>query len=686
MSNKKIEVLSPAGSLEAVYSAVRCGANAIYLGGADFSARQNATNFNDDELVEAIQYCHLHGVKVYQAINTIVFDSQLEQLIKTAKRSAEIGVDAFIIQDLGVTYAIKQAIPDIHLHASTQMTIHTKQGAVLAKEMGFSRVVVSRELSKEQIAEICTVDIEVEAFVHGALCMSVSGQCYMSAMIGSRSANRGLCAQACRLPFSAIEDEKRCDLSLKDMSLVNEISDLIEIGVTSLKIEGRMKRPEYVAAATTACRAAVDGVKPNLDNLRAVFSRSGFTNGYFNDKLGIDMFGIREKEDVVSATDVLPELKELYRKETKATTIQFVLELKKDINAKLTAIDSEGNEATVEGDVPQIAQNRPSDLAQAEKQLSKLGDTVYDFGGVTGTIDDGIMLPASAFNDLRRKVISELDNIRIGKNSNKYTDGNVELNFPKTLNIKEKKIRVELHKASQVEELDVCDLEQIILPLNEVISATDELLEIKDILAIAPPRFIAGNEKEIIEKLKSLKSKGFSHLYCNNISHIKIGKDLGFILHGGFGLNVANSLSMKELSELGLTDTTVSFELKLNQILHLGDFMPYGVIAHGNLPLMLTRNCPIKVVVGCKNCTNKLTDRTGRRFEVLCDGVSTEIINSDVLYMADRLSEIQGVSFITLKFYNEATEVINQIINQYKNGSRNAPKEFTRGLYYRGIQ
>ena len=686
MSNKNIEILSPAGSMEALISAVRCGANAIYLGGTDFSARQNATNFTDDELVQAVEFCHLHNVKVHQAINTIVFDTQFERLINTVNRSAEIGVDAFIVQDLGVLSIVKQAVPDMPLHASTQMTIHTKQGAILAKELGFSRVVIARELSKEQIAEICTVGIETEVFVHGALCMCVSGQCYMSAMIGSRSANRGLCAQACRLPFSAIDDEKRCDLSLKDMSLVENIPELIEIGVTSIKIEGRMKRPEYVAAATTACRAAADGKNPDMETLKAVFSRSGFTDGYFKDELGADMFGIRGRDDVVSANDVLPQLKELYRKENKVTNIQFVIEIIGNCPSKLTVTDAQGNTAAVTGEVPQIAQNRPSDLAQAEKQLSKLGDTVYEFDGVTGTMDEGLMLPASVFNELRRNVILELDKVRLVKNKADYTIRKVELNFTKALGTKKRTIRLELHKASQLQGLNLGDVEQIILPLNEVVSKADSLLNTKEILTIAPPRFMAGNEKEVIEKLKALKEKHFSHLYCNNLAHIEIGKLLGYTLHGGFGLNIANSLALKELSKLGLADTTLSFELKLNQILQLGNFMPFGIIAHGSLPLMLTRNCPIKGVVGCKNCTKTLTDRTGRTFEVVCDGTTTEILNSDKLFMADRLGEIEGVSFITLKFYGETTDEINETIEQYRTGSKVTLKEFTRGLYYRGIQ
>ncbi|HHX56840.1 MAG TPA: U32 family peptidase, partial [Clostridiales bacterium] len=313
MSNKQAspEILAPCGSLESIYAAIRCGANAVYLGGKEFSARQNAANFDVDELKTAVDYCHLFGAKVYLTVNTVLFDSELNDFQKYIIDSAMIGVDAFIVQDLGVCELIKKVVPNIPLHASTQMTVHTPNGALIAKEMGFSRVVVARELNKNQIAEICKTGIEVEVFVHGALCVSVSGQCYMSAIIGSRSANRGLCAQACRLPFTSNNDGKACALSLKDLSLVENLKELQEIGVSSFKIEGRMKRPEYVAAAVSACVKAVKNEKVDTHELRSVFSRSGFTDGYYSDNHN-NMFGIRQKDDVVSAFDVLPNLKKLY--------------------------------------------------------------------------------------------------------------------------------------------------------------------------------------------------------------------------------------------------------------------------------------------------------------------------------------------------------------------------------------
>ena len=227
------EILAPAGSMEALVAAIRGGANAVYLGAKAFSARANATNFDNEELIKAVSYAHKCGVKIYQTINTLIFDNQFDELVSMVQFSCKIGIDAFIVQDLGIVEMIKNIAPDMPLHASTQMSVHTVEGALFLKSLGFKRVVVSREVSKEILSKLVKTGIEIEAFVHGALCMSVSGQCYMSAMIGSRSANRGLCAQACRLPFSAQQNpdgEIRNDLSLKDMSYVEFINELNQMG------------------------------------------------------------------------------------------------------------------------------------------------------------------------------------------------------------------------------------------------------------------------------------------------------------------------------------------------------------------------------------------------------------------------------------------------------------------------
>ena len=681
------EILAPAGGPEALRAALMCGADAVYIGGKDFSARQNAANFSDDEIFEAAKLCHLYGAKLYIAVNTMLFDSQLEPFLNTVRGYAQLGADALIVQDIGAARLIHELIPDMPLHASTQMTIHTAEGALFAKEMGFSRIVAARELSEQAISEICSAGIEVEAFVHGALCMSVSGQCYMSAVIGSRSANRGLCAQACRLPFSAGENSADSALSLKDMCHIGYLQRLSELGVFSFKTEGRMKRPEYVAAAVTACRAALNGEQPDIDTLRAVFSRSGFTDGYITGKRTA-MFGTREKDDVISAKDVLPQLRELYRHTRKCTALNFSVRLKKDSPLGLEAWDNDGNRITLEGDIPQTAINKPTDGQMLSKQLSKLGDTVYKFGTLNADIDDGLMLPVSSLNELRRRACEKMNEARIKANTPVYTVGEMpQLNFPKLMNIKKKDIRIRLNGLSQLSER-ICNLsDEIILPMHCLRNENKIVISGKDKLIIEPPRIIT-DEKETVSELKTLYDMGFTRLMCNNAAYLKIGKDIGFELHGDCFLNVGNSASIQTLAEYGVKDITASFELKLSQLSHLADFLPYGIIAYGRLPLMLTRNCPVRNGSGlCRNSGNcSLTDRTGRHFPVVCDAKKdyTEILNSDRLFLADRLDELNGVSFLTLLFYDESASEAERITELYRHGGT-MPKPYTRGLYYRGI-
>ncbi len=672
----KPELLAPAGSMESIYAAVRCGADAVYVGGAKFSARANATNFTDEELAQAVDYCHLHGVKVYRAMNTIVFAEEMKDFLAAAKQSAEIGVDGLIVQDIGAARLLREMLPDMKLNASTQMTIHTPDGARLAKKMGFSRVVAARELSLEQLKGMTDTGIEIEAFVHGALCMSVSGQCFMSAMIGSRSANRGMCAQACRLPFSAAGGKERYDLSLKDLCGIPQIDKLGEIGISSLKIEGRMKRAEYVAAAVTACRAQLDGREPDLDTLKAVFSRSGFTDGYLTGRLGTEMFGYRRKEDVVSAEGVLPELREKYRKETKAATADFCAYIKSGEPSRLE-MTCEGITVTAEGTVPEIAKNRPADRDYIARQLDKLGDTIYTIGNICTEIDDGLMLPASAINALRREAVEKMDTARIKAAKSAQRICEVDLEF-KRENRYPAKIRVKISDTEQLAGASNADETVIPLKLWDKVSAADNII-------VELPRFV-DNEEKLKKQLEAVKQKGFTHILCTNIAHVKLGKALSFTLHGGFGLNIVSPYSVETARQLGLADITASFEMKASQLPKICGNIPVGVIGYGYLPVMLTRNCPVKQAVGgCKNCTGRLTDRTGREFRVRCDGVSSEILNSDLLMMSDRTDEICA-DFVELDFTDETAAEIKRVISCYREGRKLSDGGFTRGLYYRGIE
>ena len=292
-----LELLSPAGSMDALRAAVQNGADAVYLGLARCNARQGARNFSPDELREAVKYCHIRGVKVHLTLNTLLSDREMPQAAELIRTAAACDVDAFIVQDLGVVQLCRQMAPQIALHASTQMSIHNLDGVQQAAKMGVSRVVLARELDRAAIAYICrNSPVEIEVFVHGALCMCYSGQCYMSAVIGRRSGNRGQCAQPCRLPYGYSRQEDKYPLSLKDNCLLSYLRELEQMGVSSIKIEGRMKRPEYVATATRIYRAVLDGApvdRQHLSDLQRAFSRQGFTQRYYTDGPGREMLGIR---------------------------------------------------------------------------------------------------------------------------------------------------------------------------------------------------------------------------------------------------------------------------------------------------------------------------------------------------------------------------------------------------------
>lgn len=676
------EILAPAGSFEALTAAVRCGADAVYIGGKNFSARQSAANFSTHEMTDAARMCHLHGVKLYLTVNTILLDDELRYFAEYIKAAAKAGIDACIVQDVGAADIIHKIIPEMHLHASTQMTIHTAEGAMHAKEHGFSRVVVARELSREEIKPILECGIEVEQFVHGALCMSVSGQCLLSAMIGSRSANRGRCAQACRLPFSACGKNGICALSLKDLSLVGTMDKLMSDGVHSLKIEGRMKRPEYVAAAVTALRIARSGEKPDMETLRAVFSRSGFTDGYYTGKTQ-GLFGVREKEDVTSAAAVLPKLRELYRRERVCSKLDISAELSAGKPFSLTGTDSDGNSASVYGEIPEPAKNRPSDEEQLKKQLSKLGDTIYSLGCFKAECDGVSMLPASSVNALRRRLTEELDSVRIEKNSPHYSISGYEFDFGqrKISHSIKPKLRFRVRNAKQLAALSLREKEECVIPLD-----TAKNLTPKENFILQMPRF-TPDEKEVMRKLETLFDMGYRRLLCENPAHIRMGRKIGFSLLGGTDLHTVNSASAAFYENDGIEDILLSPELTLKQAGNILSKLPLGIYAYGRLPVMLMRCCPIKNETDCKNCTGSLTDRTRRKFPVLCGKDYTELLNSVPIWTADKMTELSKFDFILIDITAEKdSDEIGSIADAYREESNYRPIEFTRGLLYRGIE
>jgi len=680
-----VEVLAPAGTYEAVEAAVRCGAHAVYLGGKVLNARRNAGNFSFEELKSAVEYCHVRGTKVYLTLNTLASDAELKNDVQCAVRDAcQAGVDALIIQDMGVFRLAKMCAPTMPLHASTQMSVHTLAGVKQLAEMGFSRAVLARELSLDEIEYIVkNSPIDIEVFVHGALCMCVSGQCLMSAMLGSRSANRGLCAQPCRLPFAA-PDGTGNDLSLKDLSAVDYLEKLCEIGVKSFKIEGRMKRPEYVAAAVTACRKALKNENDAVlrDQLRGVFSRSGFTYGYLTGELGRDMFGIRRKDDVTAAAPVLKELARLYEKETPRVGVDFMFCAYEGETASLSA--KAGNKsAFVLGEVEaQPAQNVPLTHEKVSQQLEKCGGTPFFVSSIEMDIDENISLPLSSINALRRAAFDKLYEELKCPYNHAFRAINVE-NYVKK--VKNPQFFARFSKFEQAKAVWE-NVEKIILPLSQAAKSAEKNAA-KTVAEI--PRVFFGKEDAVLEKLAALKQLGVEWAACSTLDAVYLAKKAQMRIMLSMGSNVFNSMSAAQAEELGAEKIVLSPELTLMQASKVGGKSEKGLIVYGKLPLMITRNCPVKNGTDCAHCggKRKLMDRLGVQFPVVCENGYSQVLNSRPIYMADRLNETSFVDFNLLWFTDESAEECAKVMDMYMS-SAPAPdtKDFTRGLYYRGVE
>ncbi len=684
MQTKVLEVLSPVGSYQALEAAVRSGADAVYLGAKQFSARRNADNFDNQELKSAVAYCKVRGVKVYLAVNIMVGDSELDEALETVRQAVECGIDAVIIEDLGLAYLIHKSFPDLPLHASTQMTIHSIAPLKFLKALGFSRVVAAREMSKEALEDFCKVanelDIEVEVFVHGALCMCVSGQCLLSSVIGGRSGNRGLCAGPCRLPFK-VNGGTGYDLSLKDLSLLSYVEELLEMGVASLKIEGRMKRPEYIAAATTAFRLAVDK-QPIPDELTtalsSVFTRSGFTDGYYKSKLGKDMFGIRTEGDAELSKTSYAYLHSLYRNERSSVPVNITAEIKNNTPISITLKDGK-NKVSVLGEIPQKAQNKAVSEEDILRALKKFGGTPYFVEGIDIAIEEGLFVSASELNNLRRKATERLNELRakivpIKQYPTKTQKGSSNVNS-------KRKIYARFRNASLIPE-NLEHIETVILPLDSEIP--ERLIDGKR-YAVELPRWIE-NEQNISKEILRFKKAGFTAALCGTLGAAALALSQGFEIIGGMGLNVYNSQNAEVLKELGVKEIVLSAEISIKDAKKIKTEINRGLFAYGRLPLMMFKNCPLKNGDGCKSCDGlgTITDRMGISFPIICNRGYSELYNSSPTYMADKLEDLSSFDFALLYFTDENKEQSKKIINDYIYGG--VPEgNFTRGLYYRNI-
>ena len=692
MREKRPEILAPAGSFDSLIAAVQCGADAVYLGGKGMNARRSAGNFDAEELRRAVEYCHLRDVKVYQTINIVMFQHETDEAIDTIRQAAEAGVDAVLTQDLAIARMVRECAPSLPIHASTQMSIHNIEGVRLCEELGFSRAVLARELTAGEIAAICAATpLEIEVFVHGALCMSVSGQCYLSSMIGGRSGNRGLCAQPCRLPFST-DGGGEYALSLKDLSLADRIGELTRMGVASLKIEGRMKRPEYVAAAVTAVRRAREGEPVDFETLRSVFSRSGFTKGYFDGKIDREMFGRRQKEDVTSAAGVLGELEKLYAKENPLVPVTMEFTAGAGEAVALTVRDRDGHAVTVTGEAPLLAEKKPTDADRARQNLAKTGGTPYYAEVIDCTIGPGLLVPASALNALRREALEELTARRSAVEPHPFTDRVPRL-ADAPADRRKPKLRARVSAGQLTRRLaGYCDEFQV--PLEEAEDVLASGFVRPDQVIVEIPRILFDGAPKALELLHRAGELGVRRAWCGNLGAVTLAREAGLLPEGGYSLNVTNAYALRECARLGLGACELSFELDLGEARRLDGGLAKGILAYGYLPLMALRNCPIQAAKGCRACRGyeSLIDRKGVAFTVDCgahDGRRREVsdlYNSVPLWLADRPEELRGFDFITLYFTRETPGVCERVAAAYA-GEPGAyqPEARTRGLYYREV-
>ena len=693
-----LELLAPAGSPEAVTAAVQAGADAVYLGYGSFNARRNAKNFSEEEFAAAVSYCHLRGAKVYLTLNTLVTDRELPQAAQLARRASELGADAVLVQDLGVARMLRQTVPDLPLHASTQMTLHSLDGVKAAADLGMTRVVLARELGREEIAYICrSSPIEIEVFVHGALCMCYSGQCFFSSVVGGRSGNRGLCAQPCRLKYGWDGRAREYPLSLKDLSLAGHLRELEEMGVACAKIEGRMKRPEYVAVVTAiyarAIREGRDPTAEELEQLRLAFSRQGFTDGYFTNRTGPEMFGVREKEE--EPRELFQRARELYLKEEpRRAPVKLYAMVRRGEPAQVAAEDAEGRVAAVSGPVPEDAEHVALTREKVEGQISRTGGTPFSCESARAYVEEGLSLPLSALNALRRQALQELADRRLELPRRRQEEFHPGVRYENRR--QPPVLTVSVRLAEQVTR-ELCALKPALLylPAEEGAAHPEKVelaLSMGVPVAAALPRVMFDRERDtVLDQLLRLRELGVTEALAGGWGMLPLARELGFTLRGDYGLGVYNSQTLKELKRLGFASATASFELKLAQIRDISKPVDIEMLVYGRLPLMLTQNCLIRTHTGrctCEN-NNRLTDRKGEQFPVVkAFGCRSEILNSKKLFLADKAAEWKKIGLWAgrLMFTTENARECVQVLERYLGRGTYEPNDYTRGLYYRDVE
>ena len=695
-----MELLSPAGSRAALEAAVQSGADAVYMGFGAFNARRNAKNFTDEEFADAVAYCHLRGVRVFLTLNTLLTDRELPQAAEVLRKASQMGVDAVLVQDWGVLTLAQAVTPDLPIHASTQMSLFTSGGARWAERLGMERVVLARELSREDIANVCrNCGAEIEVFVHGALCMCYSGQCTMSALIGQRSGNRGACAQPCRLPYGVNGPCKnQFPLSLKDANLSAYLQELGDMGVACLKLEGRMKRPEYVAVITSIYRRLIDEKRsPTAEESRALeqaFSRSGFTDGYYRHQKGPAMFGTRP-ENAPEPKELFAQARAVYEngKENRKIPVNLRLTVKRGEAVRLGGACAACGGVAIAmatGNIPEEARNRAVTEEELRQRLSKTGGTVFAADRIEIELDDGLMVSASAVNALRRELLDEL--------AARRTDVPQRRMFPtpalpeqETFSPAAPKLTCSIARLDQLTDALADGAEMIYVPIELLPGLKDYCGKAK-LCAVLPRVWRDGDEADFRKILGN--TPALWAVSIGNAGHMAIVEGLPLEKRGDFGLNVFNSRAVAFWQGQGLDGVTVSFELRHQQVRELRKYLPCEGIVYGRLPLMVTENCMIGNAGNCHGdkrlCQgeNTLTDRTGARFPLLGQyGCRCEIENSRTLFLADKPEWRNcGLTYARLRFTTESPAQCDAVLRRYQGEGDWTPEEFTRGLFYRGVE
>lgn len=688
--NKSIELLAPAGNETALHAAVQSGADAVYIGGTKFGARHSAKNFTIEDIKRQTEYCHLYGVDVHVTVNTLIKERELGEVVEYARELNSAGVDALIIQDIGAAKLIHKAIPDMQLHASTQMTVTSLEGVKYLEDMGFSRVVLARELNKKEIETICAgAKAEIETFAHGAICMCYSGQCLMSSILGGRSGNRGRCAQPCRLNYTLLEKGKPCGsayvLSPRDMALVRHLKELRDIGVASLKIEGRLKRAEYVSAVVGVYRKYLDSAaeitKQDMRELHDAFSRSGFTDGYFTGNLGAPMMSHKNPGNENNTFTESAKKRAMPDSNIRKIPVSISGTMRKGEPVKVSVFDEDGNFAEAQGEsVVEKAANKPLDKQRFLAQIVKMGSTPFEATEMYADMDEDATAPIKDINSARRSALEQL----AARRSEYAERRSFDVELPKKV-IRTKstvKFSAEVRTAAQGRAAAECGIDLIYAPAG----AAEELMKEFPELEIVTRTEEIFHEQKIKTGAATASSNATVHHY---------GKD-GIRLYGTHRLNVFNAASLDNYKNLSLV--TLSPELRLGEIMDIAEHsdVPFEVIGYGRIPLMLMKNCPIKAMGKCQKHTDRMSlkDRRGEEFPIICHkGCIAELLNSKPLYMADKLPDLikTGAERIKLIFTLETPQQCRKIASMYNealNGSVTKLREntFTRGHYYRGVE